>query len=80
MMTGEINFDDLFFPVREEITPKRNITFTISGENITLPDLKDADINTFAKAQYYPGTSHLIGVLSILPASVLLSFSHGIEV
>ena len=72
MMTGEIGFDDLFFPTRAEITPKGNITFTISGQNITLPNLQDADINTFSKAQYYPGTSHFIGVLSILFCSIVI--------
>ena len=71
-MTGEIGFDPMFFPVREEITPKGNITFTIAGENITLPNLKDADINSFSKAQYYPGTSHFIGVLSIIFCSIVI--------
>ena len=71
-MTGEIEFDNLFFPVRGEITPKRNITFELSGKNITLPDLKDADINTFSKAQYFPGTAHLIAMLAIILCSVVI--------
>ena len=61
IMTGEIDFDNVFFPVREEITPKGNISLLVSGDNITMPDLKYADLSTYAKAQYLPGTAHIIG-------------------
>ena len=67
MMTGEIEYDNLFFPVRDEITPKGNITFTdFNGRNITIPDLRDADLTTFSKAQYFPLTAHVIGFCTII--------------
>ena len=37
MMTGEIEYDNLFFPVREEISPRGLITFVdFNGNNLTI--------------------------------------------
>ena len=73
IMTGEINFDNMFFPVRAEITPKRNMNITVNnGETISLPYLKDADITTFSKAQYYPGTVHFLGMFIVLLCSIVI--------
>ena len=66
-MTGEIEYDNLFFPVRNEITPRGYISFTdFKGRNITIPNLTDADLTTFSKAQYFPFTAHLIGFCTII--------------
>ena len=73
MMTGEIEYDNLFFPVREEISPRRMITFVdFNGNNLTIANLSDADISTFSKAQYFPLTAHIIGFLAIVVCSIVI--------
>ena len=73
MMTGEIEYDNLFFPVREEISPRGLITFVdFNGNNLTIANLSNADISTFSKAQYFPVTSHLIGFSAIVICSIVI--------
>ena len=73
LMTGEIEYDNLLFPVRSEITPKYYMHFQDgSGRTLLIPNLTDADINTFSKAQYFPGTAHIIGFLAILLVAVVI--------
>ena len=59
MMTGEIEFDNLIFPVREEVIP-RHQTDTIS------------DIASFSKAQYFPITAHIIAFFGIILVSIVI--------
>ena len=73
MMTGEIEYDNLFFPVREEITPRGSITFTdFRGKNITISNLTNADVSTFSKAQYLPLTAHVIGFFAIIVCPIVI--------
>ena len=72
MMTGEIGYDNLFFPVRGEITPKGHISIPGVDGTIVIPDLTDADLSTFPKAQYFPITAHLIGLLAIFLVSIVI--------
>ena len=73
LMSGEIEYDNLFFPVRDEIAPKNYLTFKDKlGINVTIPNLTGADLTTFAKAQYFPITSHIIGFLAILLVSIVI--------
>ena len=73
LMSGEIEYDNLFFPVRDEIAPKYYMTFKDKfGINVTIPNLAGADLNTFSKAQYFPITSHIIGFLAILLVSIVI--------
>ena len=58
-MTGEIEFDNLIFPVREEVI-QRNQPDSIS------------DIASFSKAQYFPITAHIIAFFGITLVSIVI--------
>ena len=73
MMTGEIEYDNLFFPVRNEISPRSSIAFVdFNGMNLTIANLSNADISSFSKAQYFPLTAHLIGFMAIVVCSIVI--------
>ena len=60
-MTGEIEYDKLIFPVREEVQEKTtNQTDSIS------------DIATIWKAQYFPITAHIIAFFGIILVSIVI--------
>ena len=71
MMIGDIGYDDLYYPFREEIAPKN---FTIVGTNGTVLSLHmdGADITTHVKAQYYPVTAQIMVTLLIFLLSIVI--------
>jgi hypothetical protein len=72
MMTGEIEYDKLFFPIREEITPRDTLALPLKSTTVQIPNLTSADISSFSKAQYFPITAHVLAFFAILLVSVVI--------
>ena len=64
MMTGDIAYDSLYYPIREEIT--------IQHPNRTFSNVDGADISTFPKSQYFPMTAQMMVALLILLLSIVI--------
>ena len=69
-MTGEIEYDKLFFPIREEITPRDKLA--LLNSTVEIPNLNASDISSFSKAQYFPITAHVIAFFAIILVSVVI--------
>ena len=72
MTVGDLGYSDFYYPIREEIVPRRNITIHFANESITLPDMKHADIATHVKAPYYPITAQMMLTILMIMLSVLI--------
>ena len=72
MMTGEIDYANLYYPTREEITLKRNKSVFHPNDTLLFSNLDGADISTFPKSQYFPITAQMMVALLVLLLSIVI--------